>query len=66
MAKFTYEDEQLVADEFGELSYEDAIDSVVEDAVAELEMAVWDLVDAVERIACAELEQPSNDEEDDE
>ena len=63
MAKFTYDDDAITADEFGDLSYDEAIRSVVESAVAQFEMTLWDMVDDLEYVVSEECSQPTNPED---
>lgn len=64
MAKFTYEDDTLVSDPHGDISYDDAINAVIEEAVAKIEETLWNLVDEIEYVVGEEAEEPTDDESD--
>lgn len=62
MARFSYDDDIIVADCHGEVSYDDALNGAVDNAVSAIEMALWDLVDELEYIIGEEVLQPTEDE----
>jgi hypothetical protein len=66
MARFRFdEDDTLVADDTGDVSYDEAVNSLVEEAVAQMEMALWDLADALEHVVSEEMAVPSNKDDED-
>ena len=61
MAHFTLDDDGLVEDEQGDLSYDEAIEEVVREAVATIEMTIWELVDNLEYVVAAETVEPTDE-----
>lgn len=64
MARFKFDDDVLVADECGDLTYEDARRASVEEAVTKIEEAIWNLVDEIEYISEEEYDDPTVKDED--
>jgi hypothetical protein len=62
MAHFSYDEDVLMEDENGDVSYDEAISDAVNDAVVNIEMALWNLVDELEYIISAETVEPTNPE----
>lgn len=61
MAKFRLEDQDVVvADEFGDLTYDDAVNAIVEEAVASIEEALWNMVDDLEYVTGEEADSPTD------
>jgi hypothetical protein len=61
MAKFRWEDDVLIADEHGDLDYTEAVGTLVSEAVASIEEALWNLVDDLEYVMAEEAEEPADD-----
>jgi hypothetical protein len=61
MAKFRWEDDVLIADEHGDLDYTEAVGTLVSEAVASMEEALWNLVDDLEYVMAEEAEEPADD-----
>ena len=66
MSRFTDQDDVLVNDPEGEMSYEDAVSHVVDTVVAAFEELIWNLVDDLEYLAEAEYDEPTTDDNEDE
>ena len=61
MSKFSFDqDNVLVADKYGELTYDEAVDSTVEQCMAQIEASIWSLIDDLEYLADEE-ENDGND-----
>lgn len=60
MAHFSYNDDVLIEDEHGSVTYDEALNGAVESAVASITMTLWDLVDELEYIISAETVEPTN------
>lgn len=60
MAHFTLADEGFIEDEHGDVSYDEAIDAVVREALANIEMTIWELVDDLEYLVSAETVEPTD------
>lgn len=60
MAHFSYDGDVLVEDENGDVSYDEALQGAVQDAVASITMTLWGLVDEIEYIVAAETVEPTN------
>ncbi len=61
MAHFTLDDDGLVEDEQGDLSYDEAVELIVRDALANIEMTIWDMVDDLEYVVAAETVEPTDE-----
>jgi hypothetical protein len=59
--KFISGEPELVADESGDLSYDEAVNALVEDAVAGFEKVLWNMVDELEYVIMTESEAPTED-----
>ena len=55
------ESDTLVADEHGDLTYHEAVSIAVDDAVAMIEEALWNLVDDVQYLAEEESSDPGDE-----
>lgn len=64
MARFSYDEDTLVEDEHGDVTYDEAIADAVASTVMTIEMALWELVDDLEYIITAETKEPSGAERD--
>ena len=61
MSKFSFdEDDVLIADEDGDLTYDEAVNSTVEQCMAQIEASIWSLIDDLEYLADEE-ENDGND-----
>lgn len=63
MARFAYDDDIIIADCHGDVSYDDALAGAIDAAVGTIESALWDLVDELEYIISEETLQPSDEED---
>lgn len=62
MARFEFtEDGDLIANEHGDVEYDEAIDAIVERAVSMIEEALWNMVDDLEYVIAEETVEPSDD-----
>lgn len=66
MSQFTQHDGAIIADPQGEMSYQEAISTVIDEAVASIEEALWNLVDDVEYIVEENLDEEDDDDLQDE
>ena len=61
MSKFFYDpDDVIVANEDGDLTYDEAVNSTVEQCMVQIEASIWSLIDDLEYLADEE-ENDGND-----
>lgn len=64
MSRYTQHDDVLVADPDGDMSYEEAMEQVVENVVNAFEELIWNLVDDVEYLQEEEAADPTDENDD--
>ena len=62
MARFRFDERAdcLVADDHGDIEYAEAIAYCIDDTIASIEEALWNLVDEIEYMVDEESKQPTN------
>lgn len=60
MAKFRRDDDILIYDQHGDITYDDAVNATVDSCVDSIEEALWNLVDDLEYIIGEEAHDPED------